>query len=67
MMIFRGIIRRVREAISDKTILAMSHPLLAAYEDALRILANLDEVALVGGANSHALHLMWRMLKKTGE
>lgn len=38
--------RRVREAIDDKKILAMTEPLLAAYEDGLRTLAKLDEMVL---------------------
>ncbi len=35
--------RRVREAIDDKKILAMTESLLAAYEDGLRTLAKLGE------------------------
>ena len=38
--------RRVREAIDDKAILAMTEPLLVAYENGLRTLAKLDEMVL---------------------
>jgi transposase len=38
--------RRVREAIDDKMILAMTELLLAAYEDGPRTLAKLDEMVL---------------------
>ncbi len=38
--------KRVREAITDKMILAMTEPLLIAYEDGLRTLATLDEMLL---------------------
>ena len=35
--------RRVREAIVDSTLLAMTEPLLVAYEDGLRALAAIDK------------------------
>lgn len=38
--------RRVREAIDDPALLAMTEPLLAAYEDGLRIVARLDKMVL---------------------
>ncbi|WP_273795095.1 IS110 family transposase [Brucella intermedia] len=38
--------RRVREAIDDPLLLAMTEPLLAAYEDGLRTLAVIDKMVL---------------------
>ena len=38
--------KRVREAIDDKAIPAMTEPLLIAYEEGLRTLAELDEMVL---------------------
>lgn len=38
--------RRVREAIEDPVLLAMTEPLLVAYEDGLRILARIDKMVL---------------------
>lgn len=38
--------QRVRAAINDKMILAMTEPLLAAYEDGLRTLAKVDKMVL---------------------
>lgn len=38
--------RRVREAIDDPVLLAMTEPLLAAYEDGLRTLAAIDKMVL---------------------
>ena len=38
--------KRIREAIEDKTILAMTEPLLHAYEEGLQTVAELDEMVL---------------------
>jgi transposase len=38
--------QRVREAIQDRMLLAMTEPLLAAYEDGLRALAAIDKMVL---------------------
>ena len=38
--------KRIREAIDDKTILAMTEPLLHAYEEGLQTVAELDEMVL---------------------
>ena len=38
--------RRVREAIDDPMLLAMTEPLLIAYEDGLRTLAVIDKMVL---------------------
>ena len=38
--------RRVRKAIDDPMLLAMTEPLLTAYEDGLRVLADLDKMVL---------------------
>ncbi len=48
--------RRVRKALDDKAILALTKPLLIAYEDGLRTLAKLDDGRDRAGAEHQRHH-----------
>ena len=50
--------RRVREAVDDPMLLAMTEPLLAAYEDGLRILAELDRMVLKAARDDQICRLL---------